>query len=313
MAYLKVVRGVAVPHVFPDDAVVSGLSYKGRAGEVYVTTYPKCGTTWVQYIAYGIFHDGQPPTDFVQFFRHSPFLELFGVDALGAMHGSGTIKTHLPFTDRRVSSEAKYIYVAQNPYDVCVSSYHQARTHTINADDVGDFGEYLRRFIGGAVSYGDYLEGSLLPWYSRRNENNVLFLTYEDLCAETVLQVKRIAEFIGKEYGQRIQRDSTMLQRVLAMSSKDQMRPIFRDYSRQVFQFLVQQRASRNVPISPELQDFVKFLNDRPPRHEFIRSAAVGDNETFFTEADKVSLGNWISSKTLGSDVMSLWPGICLP
>nr|XP_050037736.1 sulfotransferase 1A1-like [Dermacentor andersoni] len=313
MAYLKVVQGVAVPRFFPDDAVVSALSYKGRAGEVYVTTYPKCGTTWVQYIAYGIFHDGQPPTDLVQFFRDSPFLELFGVDALGAMHGSGTIKTHLPIANRRVSSEAKYIYVARNPYDVCVSSYHQTRTHTINEDDVDDFGEYLRRFITGAVSYGDYLEGSLLPWYSRRNENNVLFLTYEDLCAQTVLQVKRIAEFIGKQYGQRIQRDSAMLQRVLAMSSKEQMRPIFRDYMRQAVQFLVQQRTSRNVPISPELQNVLKFLNDRPPRHEFVRSAAVGEYESFLAEGDKVALRNWISSKTLGSDVMSLWPGICLP
>ncbi|XP_050037734.1 sulfotransferase 1 family member D1-like [Dermacentor andersoni] len=150
MAFRKTVQGVNVACFFPDDAVISALSYEPREDDVFVTGYPKSGTTWVQYIAYGVFHDGQPPCDLSQFIAETPFLELFGADSLGSMPRPGTIRTHLLFDESRFSSRAKYIYVARNPYDVCVSSYYQLLTHTVNEEDVGSFDEHLKRFVTGA-------------------------------------------------------------------------------------------------------------------------------------------------------------------
>ncbi|KAK8783646.1 hypothetical protein V5799_009991 [Amblyomma americanum] len=200
MVVVKTVKGVKVPSYFPDDAVLSAVAYKPRPGDVFVATYPKCGTTWAQYIAYGIFHDGQPPRDLAEFFEESPYMELFGADVIEDMPGQGTIKTHLPFDKQNFSARAKYIYVARNPYDVCVSVYYHFKSEVPAQLDNVDFGHYLRHFIDGTGAYGSYLEDSLLPWYTRRNDPNVLFLTYEDLHADAKLQVKRIADMLGKAY-----------------------------------------------------------------------------------------------------------------
>lgn len=308
MKLLKFVHGVPVPRFFPDDAVISALSYEPQPGDVFIVTYPKCGTTWVQCIAYGIYNDGHPPPDLAGFLAKSPYIELFGADAVKSMPRPGTIKTHLPFDERRFSSRAKYIYVARNPYDVCVSLYHHFKTQTVAAKEPISFDEYLRCFVAGDINFGSYLEDSLIPWYNRRHESNVLFLTYEDLHADLKLQVKRIAEFLGEHYARLISRDPAMLQRVVDMSTKQSMRPFFRDFITANFEFVVDHRKSKNIPVTREVLDVLEFLRSRPPGHEFVRNGTVGGYKDALSDFHKEVLKEWLSAKASGSDVMNLWP-----
>ncbi|KAL1414137.1 hypothetical protein MTO96_000956 [Rhipicephalus appendiculatus] len=312
MWHSKAVKGVTIPYTFPDDAVASALSYEPRPGDLFVATYPKCGTTWVQYVVYGIFHDGHPPTDIKQFFSASPFLELFGADAVETMTRPGTIKTHLPFDEKRFSTHAKYIYVARNPYDVCVSAYHHIQRAAMAQEDNIDIDEHVKLFVSGSGSYGCYLKDSLIPWYTRRHEDNVLFLTYEELHADVKMQVTKIAEFLGPDYGRRISRDPAMLQRVVDMTSKERMRPLFKDFILANVEFAVEQRVRRNAPVTQDLEDTLKLLRNRPPKHEFVRRGSVGDYKNFLTENHKIILNEWISARTSGSDVMSLWSNVGL-
>ncbi|KAH7941239.1 hypothetical protein HPB49_011271 [Dermacentor silvarum] len=308
MRYSKTVQGVPVPYFFPDDAVVSALSYEPRPGDIFVATYPKCGTTWVQYVSYGILHDAQPPADLSQFFAASPFVELFSVDAVETMSRPGTIKTHLPCEKVRFSSRAKYIYVARNPYDVCVSYYHQIRTLTVaEEDDLISFDEHVKRFVSGSGSYGCYLKDSLIPWYTRRDESNVLFLTYEELHDDTKQQVKRIAEFLGPEYGRRVSKDPAMLQRVVDMTSKERMRPLFKNFAMDTIEFAVHHMKRRNAPIPQKLDGLLNFLKNRALRHEFVRQGSVGGYKKFISEDHRKTLEDWISASTLDSEVMCLW------
>ncbi|KAH7941240.1 hypothetical protein HPB49_011272 [Dermacentor silvarum] len=228
MGYFKTVQGVTVPAFFPDDAVASALAYEPRAGDVFIVAYPKCGTTWVQYMTYSILHDGEPPSSLAGLLTESPFLELYGADAVYDMPRPGTIKSHLPFHKLKFSTRAKYIYVARNPYDVCVSAYHHIRTLTASEEDLIELDEFVKLFVAGEGNNGCYLANSLLPWYSRRNESNVLFLTYEQLHADTKIQVKRVAQFLGPVYGRGISTDPGFLQGIVDLSTKERMRPLLK-------------------------------------------------------------------------------------
>ncbi|KAL1414138.1 hypothetical protein MTO96_000957 [Rhipicephalus appendiculatus] len=275
MGYFKTVHGVTVPAFFPDDAVASALAYEPREGDVFIVTYPKCGTTWVQYITYIILHNGEPPNSISEFLTQSPFLEVFGADAVYDMPRPGTIKTHLAFNKLKFTSRAKYIYVARNPYDVCVSAYHHIRTLTACEEDLIEFDDFVQRFASGRGN-GCYMEDSLIPWYSRKSEDNVLFLTYERLHADTKKQVKRVAEFLGQEYGRRVSTDPALLQRIVELSTKESMRPFLKSYVRENIEFVVKQRVSTNLQIAPELQKLQEFMRHHPPRHEFMRDGSVG-------------------------------------
>ncbi|KAH9375270.1 hypothetical protein HPB48_010838 [Haemaphysalis longicornis] len=56
------VDGVRVHSFIHENLVRSALSYKPRADEVLVVTYPKCGTTWTQYLILSILSKGHPPS-----------------------------------------------------------------------------------------------------------------------------------------------------------------------------------------------------------------------------------------------------------
>lgn len=313
MTHLKTVQGIRIPSFFPDDAVLSALAYKPRPGDIFITSYPKSGTTWVQNIVYGILHDGKPLNDVDQLLTESPFLELFGAEAATSDPQPPTIKTHLPFDEERFSPHAKYIYVVRNPYDVCVSGYHQAIVQTINAGDPADLETYLRHFMEGTASFGRYFEDSLLPWYERRNDSNVLFLTYEDLHANIKVQVTRIAYFLGEEHGHRISNDPAFLQRVIDMTTKESMRSIFRGVVRASVEFAVSYRTRRGMVVPDELQNALSFFRSKPLRYEFIREGAVKSYKNILSDKQKKMLKEWISVKTAGSDVMKIWNTTGLP
>ncbi|XP_037501391.1 sulfotransferase 1C2-like [Rhipicephalus sanguineus] len=309
MGYFKTVHGITVPAFFPDDSVASALAYEPREDDVFIVTYPKCGTTWVQYITYAILHNGDPPNGVPEFLTNSPFLEVFGADAVCAMPRPGIIKTHLAFNKLKFSSRAKYMYVARNPYDVCVSAYHHIRTLTACEEDLIDIDEFVKRFVSGG-GHGCYLGDSLVPWYSRKNVGNVLFLTYEGLHADTKQQVKRVAEFLGREYGRRLSTDPALLQRIVELSTKERMRPFLKGFVRKNIEFVVEQRTSRNLQIATELQKLLEFVTHHPPRHEFMRDGSVGGYTKFLCENNRAILKDWIAAKTSGSDVMRLWPDV---
>jgi len=48
--------GFRMPMGFPVAAFDSAQRYKPRPGDAFVSTYPKSGTTWMQYIVYLLLH-----------------------------------------------------------------------------------------------------------------------------------------------------------------------------------------------------------------------------------------------------------------
>ncbi|KAH8351056.1 hypothetical protein KR084_001817 [Drosophila pseudotakahashii] len=115
---------------------------------------------------------------------------------------SRLIKSHLPAQPlpRQIWNQGrKVIYVARNPKDVVVSSYHQMIG--LYSWDAG-LDEFVDHFIADKVLYASYW-AHIIDFYRMRNEKNVFFVTYEEMTRDLEDVVKRLSRFLDcKDLGE---------------------------------------------------------------------------------------------------------------
>jgi hypothetical protein len=195
---VHIVNGLVVPKIVKQEVIDKLKDLPLRGDDVWIVTYPKAGTTWTQYIVHLIHNggkdDGKKITDAV------PWIET------GVHHSSVTaedmippraFKSHMPY-DRMPcglpnSTPCKYIYVARNPKDIATSFYYQYRA--CHSPDI-EWKEFLENFLVGKISFGNYFD-HLLSWWAHRDDDNVLFIKFEDLKRDPESMVAQIATFMG--------------------------------------------------------------------------------------------------------------------
>ena len=266
---------------FPVDGFASAQRYRASAGDVFVASYPKCGTTWAQYIVYLLENDGRPLEAGHRLDDAFPHLEEVGEERVRALPEPRLIKTHLPFERAPWSAEAKYVYVARNPVDCAVSFYHHTRGFVRHYDfAAGTWDTFFECFIRGEVDFGDYFD-HLTSWWPKRAEPNLLFLTFEQMRASPADAVRSIARLLGGR-AERLARDPRALDAVVHASGFDEMR---RD----------QQRWSSARPA------------DMPA---FVRKGVVGDWRQYFSAAQARRLSEKLRVRSAGTTITALWPGL---
>ncbi|XP_037499814.1 sulfotransferase 1B1 [Rhipicephalus sanguineus] len=307
----RFVEGMWMHNFFRDEAIRSAINYKPRDGDVFVVTYPKCGTNWTVFIVNSILTRAKELSDIGEFGLMCPFIEMTGAGAAMNPSRTGPVTTHLPLKVLSLVDKAKYIYVARNPYDCAVSYYHFLKGLTPKTVTDVSFDTFLRLFLSGKVIYGDYFD-HLLPWYERRNDANVLFITYEQLKADTKGQVLKIAEFLGEDHGAALREDDALLEKVLHTCSLESMK-VFMSAK-------PMERVKKTVEAASEKDDSFELTKNLPTEavemHEgagFVRKGIVGDWRNYFTEEQIKETKEWIAKKTQGSDVMTLWSDCDLP
>jgi hypothetical protein len=173
-----------------------GLDYDGSPDDIFIVTYPKSGTTWLQMIVYQLTTDGA--MDFAHIDHVSPMLE-------STLIPQGRKISDLPATPRVVKSHlsyheipkgpGRYICGVRNGLDVAVSYHHHARKYLPPLRGLSA-SEFFSRFMAGDVPYGSWFE-HVAGWLRNKNRLNVLVVTYEELSADLEAGVKRIADFCG--------------------------------------------------------------------------------------------------------------------
>ncbi|KAL3194002.1 hypothetical protein MRX96_001916 [Rhipicephalus microplus] len=308
----KHVDGVSLHGWYHEDMIRSALSYKPRSDDIFIVTYPKSGTTWMQYVILSILGEGNVPKTFAEYMLTSPHLELFGEDGVEKMPRPGLIKTHLPFHKAPYSPEAKYVCVARNVYDVCVSYYYHTRGLTpISVKDVS-FATFHDMFTTGKLSYGDYFD-HVLSWYERRDNPNVLFFTYEDVKKDHQLWVLNIAKFLGENYAQAFRKDPELLRKVVNASSLSNMKQIFAGKISASVMNLLNLPSGKALKALQVYRDIWPHMGELHPNEDFVRKGVIGDWKEHFTPELIEKTKAWIERKTTGSDVMQLWKDIELP
>lgn len=294
---------------FPDEILRGALDYRHRPGEVYIATYPKCGTTWMQHILYNIYSRGEPPPTVGHFFHSMPFLERHGVEAIqGLTCPPGAIKTHMLYDEARICPEAKYVYVVRNPFDCCVSFYHHYKLYPIYGFKDGTFEEFLQLFLAGDVDGGDYFD-HLLSWYPHRKDSNVLFFRYEDLKAHTESWVLAVADFLGPEHGNALRSDPGAMDKVLRAVSVEGVRKL----SRLEREYQAQFMAETPKYLLPRwaqlyLDHSGSRATTKPEKGaSVVRKGVVGDWRNHFNEEQVQKIKEKADKSLNGMNLLTLW------
>ncbi|XP_077521314.1 sulfotransferase ssu-1-like isoform X3 [Amblyomma americanum] len=307
------VDGVYLSKSFPVESVRSALGYKAQPGDLFIVSYPKCGTTWMQHIVYNIINNQPPPRSMLASMIEMPFLEAQGAEAVEDMRRPGPIKTHMSFRFQPYCSDSKYIYVTRNPYDCCVSFFYHTRDMPDYHFQDGTFDQFYEMFLEGKVDFGDYFD-HLLSWYEHSNDPNVLFVTYEQLKKDTRSWVLKVADFIGEEFGQKLRSDESRLKNVLQNISVKTMKGCINDSMKNITD-RVQSLSGKKLPKWAELMKETVGPDcwEKPMTGDFIRKGVVGDWRNHFSDDQVKRLQHKIEERTRGSGVMSLWKDTDIP
>tara|TARA_R110002096_G_scaffold391626_2_gene586527 strand:- start:1128 stop:2129 length:1002 start_codon:yes stop_codon:yes gene_type:complete len=180
--------------------------YRPGKNDVFICTYPKCGTNWAMQIAHQIatrgtgefvhIHDVVPWPDFT---RQDIILPIED-DSIRAASATGlrVIKTHLEWERIPYSSDARYICILRNPKDAFVSNYYFVRDiffgPVMPSVDV-----WLDLFCsdGFPFIWPDHVNG----YWAARDLSNVMILTFEELKADMPAAISKMAQFVGVELG----------------------------------------------------------------------------------------------------------------
>jgi len=207
------------------EAFEEALQFQARPDDIFICSYPKSGTTWLQHIVWLITHKGNGYHDGQSQDKCIPFIDFGGTriaDNLDTRGHQRILKTHLPFQWTSYRKEAKYMYVARNPLDVIVSWSNHFKGFGYRLEDC-DVTKIFEMFVNSELPFNEPV-ANIASWFEKRNEPNVLFLLYEDLKTDLRGQIVRIAKFLGGDYwGQLEMNDEELLTKVVHDSTFSSM------------------------------------------------------------------------------------------
>jgi len=192
------------------------LSMEVRPDDVFISSYPRSGTTLTQWIVYLLAHgEAEDPMHLTQvspWFERSLAIGELDAESLDAFPSPRVFKSHLP--RHWLPDGARYIYVERHVEDVLVSYFHFYQAY-LGFD--GTLDAFFERFQRGDLQYGSWLD-HVAGWREHASDPDVLILAYERLVNHRRECIARIAAFLDWRA------DDLAIERVLAQSSFDAMK-----------------------------------------------------------------------------------------
>ncbi|GIX99567.1 hypothetical protein CEXT_201201, partial [Caerostris extrusa] len=223
MSRLQVINGIPFPDVpwFKKKNIEETMDYVPHDGDIIIASYPKTGTTWLQYIVLQITSKGESfPSCNDILDKIAPFMEMTGTAVIDNLKGLRMYNHHYPYNRVKKNPKSKYLYIYRHPEDTIVSSHHffsDVRQEKI------DFDEFFEDFLTGNIEYGSYLD-NVLSYYNHKDDENMLLISYEKLHANRKEGILRIAKFLGEEYYESLSSDESLLDKIVKHTSFDYMK-----------------------------------------------------------------------------------------
>ncbi|XP_035893420.1 luciferin sulfotransferase-like [Anopheles stephensi] len=179
--------------------------------DLWIVTAPKCGTTWTQEMMWLLDNDLNyekasainliDRSIFLEFCTLVPSYEQDTITLVERMARPRHIKSHLPMAllPRQLwTIKPRIVYCARNPKDMVTSFFHHYR-HMHGY--VGTRETFLEAILQDVVMFQPQIPHTLDFW-SIRNEQNVLFIHFEEMKRNMAEVLERACKFLGKSYTQ---------------------------------------------------------------------------------------------------------------
>ncbi|XP_071792398.1 sulfotransferase 1B1-like [Asterias amurensis] len=185
-------------------------TFEVREEDIFNITFPKSGTHWIGEIIHFILHDGR--SDFNRENMKSALettLVMNPSDVNSGVPGYKTyekimsnprvIPTHCQvdlLPPRMWEKKPKVIYLARNPKDLLVSYFNFIKS--LLTPSLQTWEGFLFLLMTGQMIGGSWFD-HVLGYWEHRNDDNVLFLKYEDLHKDLPGNIRKIATHLGKD------------------------------------------------------------------------------------------------------------------
>lgn len=171
-------------------------------GDVFVTTYPRSGTTWTEQMVHLLLNEGeqgeQRLTDAVPWLETLPHRPGGMIEFLKSLPRPRRFTCHLPhpLMPPLHDKTARIIYVARNPKDVAISTYFHNQS---KLGYEGTWEEHFQEFLHGDVGFGPYFDHILPWWQASQKDSRILFMKYEEMKHDHAGGVAKLASFLNLE------------------------------------------------------------------------------------------------------------------
>lgn len=171
------------------------LDFEERESDIFVVTYLKSGTTWMQVILHNLLTDGN--MDFNHIYDVSPWprnqsFKFEPVEKINKMPSPRIMKSHDEYNFYNKDTKGKIIYVYRDGKDVAVSLYHHNKNY-LDPDLTfdGNFEEFFTQ-DNAVMNWFKFNN----EWLENKNNLNILFVSYEQLTNNFDATLQKIAAFV---------------------------------------------------------------------------------------------------------------------
>ncbi|KAK8786454.1 hypothetical protein V5799_023770 [Amblyomma americanum] len=297
----QVIDGLKYSKAYLPENVRSIRAYMPQDDDLVMVSYLKCGNNWLEQIIQLILHRGESADNYAEFHRWCPYPELTGMRYLNEMQPPRFLKTHFTYEQQLKNPKAKFIYLTRNPLDVCVSFYYYVRGGDVYEFQDGTFDEFVEAFVSGEVERGDYFD-HLLSWYPHCHEENVFFLTYEQLKQDFRTTVLSLAAFMGEEYRRMLEEDEDVYRKVFEKSSVSFMSKVC-----YIDKTVLERLTDKDQPFLDAAHRFTKTAVGNLKGSGIVRKGVVGDWKSHFTQRHLDMIREWVARKQADSVIREIW------
>ena len=184
------------------------------ADDIFITSYPKSGNTWLRFLLANLLKRHDEEIDFHTVHNYVPEVGK-QAEIIKTLKRPRVMKSHAPY----MPEYPKVIYLIRDGRDVYVSYYFHRLKHLSSGCT---FREFLEDQDHYPCAWGEHVAS----WVFRESTSQMLIVRYEDLVHDCANQLKRILKFIG------IDRTESQLKSAVKASSFKNMRRIEREKGR---------------------------------------------------------------------------------